>query len=887
MRGSKDSDRFARDLQVDSESAGRAPLGLPAWAWSLLALLLGVAATAWAARIQAAGLDADRRAALADIAGNGYTALQAELDACALLVRSVQSVFLASEAVTPGEFANVYANLRPRETFPSLQALAYASRIPEAGGEDRYVTTLVAPLPENAAIEGLVVNTQPGNLAAVIRTRDSDRPELSAPFRLAQLAGSGPVDGVTLRLPVYSPGPPPADVEERRARMRGSIAASFRIRTLIEQGLPADVTQSLHIEVRDTSGEAPVVLFDSDVGNDHPDVRVRFNRDLHFGGRTWQVAMHPVEVQQAGVDWGLWIPGLSASVLLALLVWSVATTRRRALELGWRMSRRFRESEERFRALNELLPALVLLAEQDGGRITYANEAARNRLGDGVVDAELSSFFEDAAVRQRLGQADPAMSNVESALLSANGDRFWANVSISPVVVGGKPKFLLVASDISEQRQLTELLTYQASHDALTELYNRREFERRVERALARVSAGGPPFALLYIDLDQFKLINDTSGHIAGDQLLTQLAANLREQLRAGDVLARLGGDEFGVLAADVRDIDGARLVAERMREQIDGYVFVWEQRTYTVTASFGGVLIDDPDVHLKELFARADTACYMAKESGRNRVHFYSEQDDETAQRRSEMEWVSRLRWALEEGRLLLDYQELRPLAPDADGAPHIELLLRLRDEHGRVVMPGAFIPAAERFGLMPSIDRWVVETALSNFDRLHSEGADLGLCTINLSGASIEDESLVELVLELIARHGIEPSRVCFEMTETVAVRNLAQASHFVQRLRQAGCKVALDDFGAGMSSFGYLKNLPVDMIKIDGSFIRDLVNDPMSQAIVRAVTDIGHKRGLDVIAEWVSNESLIETLVEIGVDYAQGFALHRPEPVLFQRG
>jgi diguanylate cyclase (GGDEF)-like protein len=455
-------------------------------------------------------------------------------------------------------------------------------------------------------------------------------------------------------------------------------------------------------------------------------------------------------------------------------------------------------------------------------------------------------------------------------------------------VVSGKRKLLLVASDISEQRQLTELLTYQASHDALTELYNRREFERRVERAIARVAAGGPPFALLYIDLDQFKLINDTSGHIAGDQLLTQLAANLREQLRAGDVLARLGGDEFGVLAADVRDIDGARLVAERMREQIDGYVFVWEQRTYTISASFGGVLIDDPDIHLKELFARADTACYMAKESGRNRVHFYSEQDDETAQRRSEMEWVNRLRWALEEDRLLLDYQELRPLKPTAGrGAPHIELLLRLRDEHGRVVMPGAFLPAAERFGLMPSIDRWVVETALSNFDRLHSAGADLGLCTINLSGASIEDESLVDLVCNLLERHGIDGSRVCFEMTETVAVRNLTQAAHFVERLRQAGCQVALDDFGAGMSSFGYLKNLPVDMIKIDGSFIRDLVNDPMSQAIVRAVTDIGHKRGLAVIAEWVSSEALIETLVEIGVDYAQGFALHRPEPVLFQRG
>jgi EAL domain-containing protein (putative c-di-GMP-specific phosphodiesterase class I) len=323
------------------------------------------------------------------------------------------------------------------------------------------------------------------------------------------------------------------------------------------------------------------------------------------------------------------------------------------------------------------------------------------------------------------------------------------------------------------------------------------------------------------------------------------------------------------------------------LREQIDGYMFAWEQRSYPVSASIGGVMIDHPDISMKELFAQADTACYMAKEDGRNRVHFYSEQDDETSQRRGEMEWVNRLRWALEEDRLLLDYQELRALPSHEGQPPQIEVLLRLRDEDGRIVLPGAFLPAAERYGLMPQIDRWVVETTLANFDQLHDDGPALALCEINLSGASIEDDSLADLILELLERHQVDPARVCFEITETVAVRNLARVGAFIGRLREVGCQFALDDFGAGMSSFGYLKNLPVDFIKIDGSFIRDIARDPMSQAIVQAVTDIGHQRGMQVIAEWVSSEEIIDRLVEIGVDFAQGFALHKPEPVLFQRG
>ncbi|MFD0739183.1 EAL domain-containing protein [Lysobacter koreensis] len=888
MRESTDFDGFSPSPQGPAPSE-RGRHGPAPWALSLLALVLGAALSVWLADLQQRRAEASRQAVLAATAQGGYDALVARLQECELLLRSVQTLYQTSLEVEPKEFAHAYANLRPRERFPSLQAIAYAHKETRGDG-DHYITTMVQPQTGNQRLLGLDVNSQPTNLAAVLASRDSNTPAVSAPFRLVQRRGGhARADGVTLRLPVYSPGAPPVTLAERRARMRGSLAASFGAGDLIASAFPASARDALHIEVTDITGGAAHPLF-APLADNHDSARspMRFDRDLAYGGRVWRVAMHPRDHNGLAFDWtqSLLLPELLASVLLALLVWSVATTRRRALELGWAMSRRYRASEERFRALNELLPALVLLAEEDG-RITYANQASRSRLGERVYDVELPTLFEDAEMREELLRADRVgCSNAEALLRSVNGDRFWASVSIEPVELEGESKLLMVASDISEQRQLTELLTYQASHDALTELYNRREFERRLERALAGLAAGAEPGALLYIDLDQFKLINDTSGHIAGDQLLIQLASMMREQLRGGDVLARLGGDEFGVLAANVHDIDGARLVAERMRQRVDGYVFVWEQRAYTITASIGGVMLNHPNVSLKDLFAQADTACYMAKESGRNRVHFYSAQDDETTRRRSEMDWANRLRWAVEEGRLQLQYQEVWPLVLDLEGAPRVELLLRFRDEDGLLVAPGAFIPAAERYGLMPMIDRWVVETALANFDRLHPSGAGLGLATINLSGASLEDESLADLVLELLELHQVAPQRVCFEITETVAIRNVAQVTRFIERLRQVGCRMALDDFGAGMSSFGYLKNLPVDIIKIDGSFIQDLLVDPMSQAIVRAVTDIGHQRGLVVIAEWVTSAEIVKALAALGVDYAQGYALHKPEPVLFHR-
>lgn len=875
-----DSDRLSRRA---SDPPPRLPATRPTWLLALVALLLGLAVTVALATWQRARARANDERQLAALADSQLEALRTQLRQYGLVLRAMQSAFLVTP-VDAESFSRVYANLSPEQRLPGMRALVYVVPVRLAGGQ-RFTTLYVLPAAGNDRVRGLDVASQPANVEALLRSRDTGRAALSAPFRLVQDPPGHAPDGLLMRMPVYSPGPVPATTAQRRARFVGSLGVSFRISAMARTAFRPEGLRELRTRIEDVGGGGRQLVFDSHPGQAVTTDGWSTSETVELGGRRWTVSIHDAR-GHAGIDGllPLLLGGALGSVAFALWIASISTSRQRAVEMGEMMSRRYRDSEARFRAVNELLPALVLLVREDTGRVSYANRAARLRLGEDIGQARLADLFEDPRLRTLL--EDPShgdWDNVEALLCSTNGDRFWANVSVARIEVGGLSKKLVVATDISQQRQLTELLTYQASHDVLTELFNRREFERHVERALVQVAAGGPACALLFVDLDQFKLINDTSGHAAGDQLLAQLASVMRGQLRGGDVLARLGGDEFGVLACDVHDEAGTRLVAERVRQHIDGYVFVWGDVNYNVSASIGAVLLEPGD-SLKELFAQADTACYLAKEGGRNRVHVYSRQDDAATSRRTEMEWANRLRLALEEDRLRLFYQQVVPLRGPAAGA-HVELLLRLVDEDGRMVPPGAFIPAAERYGLMPAIDRWVVQTALANFDRLHPDGAALGSVAINLSGASVDDEALVELILELIARHGVDPRRLCFEITETVAVRNLAEVSRFAARLRTAGCRIALDDFGVGMSSFGYLKNLPVDVIKIDGSFVRDLLGDPMSHAIVRAVTDIGHQRGMQVVAEWVDSETLLHALQEIGVDHAQGFFLHRPEPARLQ--
>ncbi|HVI58660.1 MAG TPA: EAL domain-containing protein [Luteimonas sp.] len=878
-------------MQGEEATALPPLLGLPAWAFALAGLLAGLVVTASVLLLQRANMEAEARLRDSQAARRSVVQVMRQFEASGLLLRAVQSAFLVDDDISREQFAGMYENLRSPDMLPSLLAMVFARREPpaEPGARPHYRYHLVAPLAGNESLSGFDMAPQEANLRALLRARDTDRPVMSAAFTLRQPVGD-PRDalGVVVRLPVYGAGPRPVDVAQRRRQELGALGISMRVRPMLLAAFPQDIVQHYRMRVFDVTDEAMVPLFDS--GGEVAAGARSTSRDVSFGERRWRVELQRRgRGYDAGMLWMMGLAGAIASLLLALLLWSVATTRRRAVTLGQQIAERYRESEERFRTLNDLLPALVLMARADDGRVVYANEAASARLGEGVAsDTALVDLFEDEMLRHRLASREGGLhwNNVDAALLTRGGDRFWASTSLTQVQMGGLDRLLMVASDISEQRQLTEMLSYQATHDALTGLCNRREFERAVRRELQSVARGGPPAALLYIDLDQFKLINDTSGHLAGDQLLSQLALAMAEHLRGDDLLARLGGDEFGVLAHDV-SVESTRALAERLRTRIEGLIYVWEQRSYTVSASIGVVMVDRPGMTLDDALAHADAACYMAKDHGRNRIHFYSAQDDETLRRRGEMEWANRLRWVIDEGRLLLDYQEVRPLQERPAQDPHIELLLRLRDEDGRVVMPGAFLPAAERYGLMPALDRWVIGAAIEHFDRLHASGRAPGRCSINLAASTLDDDGLADYVLQLIDRHGVAPGRLCFEITETEAMRNFARALRVMERLRAFGCQVALDDFGAGMSSFGYLKNLPVDVIKIDGSFIRELDVDPMSRSIVDAITEIGHQRGLDVVAEWVASEGIIDLLRQLGVDYGQGFALHQPERVLYQRG
>jgi len=400
--------------------------------------------------------------------------------------------------------------------------------------------------------------------------------------------------------------------------------------------------------------------------------------------------------------------------------------------------------------------------------------------------------------------------------------------------------------------------------------------------SLALGERRSPPasHAVLYLDLDEFKLVNDTCGHAAGDELLRQIGALLRPRLRDGDTLARLGGDEFGVLLEHCTPPAAAR-IAESLRTTISEFHFVWKQRPFKVGVSIGLVHLNDGARTLAQVLSAADAACYVAKEKGRNRVQTWSSESDELLLRRGEMEWVNRLHTALADDRFCLYAQPVATVRTGIGPPPYTELLLRLQDDQGAIVPPMSFIPAAERYHLMPAIDRWVVGTALALIAEHAAAGVldQLGTCAINISGASLSDDGFLDFVQDQFVRNGVPHAAVCFEITETTAVTSLSKAIDFMSALRGCGCRFALDDFGVGVSSFTYLKHLPVDYLKIDGAFVKDLLHDPVDRAMVEAINRIGHLMGKLTIAESVENGGVMEALRDIGVDYAQGFGIAVP--------
>jgi diguanylate cyclase (GGDEF)-like protein/PAS domain S-box-containing protein len=446
---------------------------------------------------------------------------------------------------------------------------------------------------------------------------------------------------------------------------------------------------------------------------------------------------------------------------------------------------------------------------------------------------------------------------------------------------------VFVMRDITQQRELAAQLQHQATHDALTGLTNRREFERLLRRAIDDQAQVGVEYALLYLDLDQFKVINDTCGHAAGDQLICQVSWVIDQKIRSGDVLARLGGDEFGVLLTSCPQ-RAALSVAESIRRSISDLRFTWEGRVFQVNASIGVLALAEALPTVDDALSAADQACYLAKDNGRNRVQCYRADDQEMRARHGEMQWVERLNTALELNRFALFAQEICPVASSptissGPGPPRFEILLRLIDVDGSLIAPMAFIPAAERYGLMPRIDRWVIANACQKIAEMRARYGTIPTCLINLSGASVTDTGIADFVSSQLARSKLPRGSIGFEVTETAAIGNLASAAQLMNQLRDLDCPIALDDFGSGMSSFGYLRNLPVNYLKIDGEFVKDMTTDPVDYAVVESIHKIGRVMGIKTVAESVDSEATLAALMLVGVDYAQGFHLGSPIPIL----
>ena len=490
----------------------------------------------------------------------------------------------------------------------------------------------------------------------------------------------------------------------------------------------------------------------------------------------------------------------------------------------------------------------------------------------------------------RLKQTIDVSSN--SQLVTREGRRIAVEESAAPIwsdsgVLLGT---VVIFRDVSHERKLTKQLSWNATHDTLTSLINRHEFEHQVALALHTAKEDGHAHALLYMDLDQFKVVNDTCGHSAGDVLLQLLAKMLQTQMRDSDILARLGGDELGVLLPHCPP-DQAMLIADDLRQSIKNFRFVWDDQSFELGVSIGVVEINHNSKSMTELLIAADQAYYLAKERGRNRVHLYQESDLRLAERHGEMMWVSRLNEAFERQYFRLYAQPIVSLGTDEQR--HDEVLIRIQTAKGDLILPGAFLPAAERYDMMVAIDRWVIRAVCHHVqtvrDSLPLEQAFIDArrpapaqYSVNLSGTSLGDDGLHDYILQQFAEHEIAPEQICFEITETAVIANLPKAQVFMSRLKALGCRFSLDDFGSGLSSFAYLKALPVDYLKIDGVFIRDIANNAINRAMVKAINEVGHVMGISTVAEYVEDELTLATVRELGVDFAQGYAVGSLRPL-----
>ncbi len=549
------------------------------------------------------------------------------------------------------------------------------------------------------------------------------------------------------------------------------------------------------------------------------------------------------------------------------------------------------ESEKRFRNTFASAAIGMMLVSRDGA-IIQCNHAICEMLGFEEEELQNKTFLdityhEDREIglyeRERVVNGEVDHFRVEKRYCRKDGEMMWGLTTVSGVFDKDSKFLYFIAQmiDITEENRLSEELNYRASHDVLTGLLNRKEFETRIQKAWDRARDDEVTHILCYIDLDQFKVINDSCGHVAGDELLRQIASLLEESVRSQDSVARLGGDEFGVLMEYCSLSDGAD-IAEKIRKKIETLQFVWKDNRFKVASSIGVVEINSESSSVTELLQQADTACFGAKDAGRNMVSIYRATDTAIIYRRSEMQWVHRIQEAIEDDRFLLCAQPIVP-TDGSDKGVHIEVLVRLISDKGEEIPPGAFLPAAERYGLITNIDRWVISHTLDWMQKNSVYVQEqMTLCTINLSGLTLSDDKFLSTLIDELYNRNISCEKVCFEITETAIIANLSKATNFIRSLRRLGCKFSLDDFGSGLSSFAYLKTLQVDFIKIDGMFVRDILKDPVDLALVRSINEMGKVMGKKTIAEFVETQEIFEKIIELGIDYAQGFGVGEVKPL-----
>ena len=542
-----------------------------------------------------------------------------------------------------------------------------------------------------------------------------------------------------------------------------------------------------------------------------------------------------------------------------------------------------------FQALYDDNPTMVFDLNLQG-HILSVNRFGAKQIGLSVDDLHGASIFnfthpEDIAGSQTFFEQcvcyPRQVHKQEKRFICHNGNIIWVRETARLVNTRHQNKhILLVCEDITETRRLADKIAYQASHDELTGLTNRRQFDVYVQNLVTQAQTDNSSHIMCYLDLDQFKIVNDTCGHLAGDELLRQLGELLKQHVRKTDVLARLGGDEFGILMAHCSK-EQALNTGDKLRNAIADFQFGWENRSFSISVSIGIAPIDHTSGNAVDILKEADAACYAAKEKGRNRVHIFSSTDEELAERQGEMQWVEKIRLGIEKNRFELYGQLIVPISDHQENL-HFETLLRYRDEQGNILPPGAFLPAAERYNLAPALDRWVISNLFEYLRTTPGFIDRLELCSVNMSGLSLSEENMLDFISEQFRKWQIPTYKICFEITETAAISNLSYAKQFIDTLHKKGCLFSLDDFGSGLSSFAYLKNLPVDFLKIDGLFVKDILEDKIDWTMVKAINEVGHVMNKKTIAEFVENQNIFDLLKTLGVNYAQGYGIAKPVPL-----